>query len=494
MVELRGIRKVFGGTVALAGVDLDLRAGEVHAWVGENGAGKSTLARVLAGLYGDYAGSISVAGRALRLVTPAAARAEGIALVHQELSLVPELSVAENVFLGREPRARWPGLVDFAQMRRRARALLEAFGASVPVDARVAQLGPGERQLVEIAKGLAGEPRVLLLDEPTSSLSTREARELLARVHALRARGTSVAYVSHRLDEVFEVADRISVLRDGQLVTAGPRAQWDEASLVRAMVGRDLPPRAERARAPGETLLAVQQLARPGAFEGVDFELRAGEVLGIAGLVGAGGSALLRALYGLEPAARGAIRVRGRGERIQAPRDALRLGIGFVPADRRREGLVPERGVRENAALASLRALSRGPCIERARERAELDALRPQVGLERIADETPVRRLSGGNQQKVVLARALLRRPEVVLLDEPTRGVDVGAKAEIHALIERLVADGAGVALVSSDLPELLALSDRILVMRLGRPAALLARAEASEERVIAAAAGVAAA
>jgi ABC-type sugar transport system ATPase subunit len=398
------------------------------------------------------------------------------------------------VFLGRSPRARWPGFVDFAQMRRRARALLEAFGANVPVDARVAQLGPGERQLVEIAKGLAGEPRVLLLDEPTSSLSARETRELLERVHALRARGTSVVYVSHRLDEVFELADRVSVLRDGQLVAAGPRAQWDEASLVRAMVGRDLPPRAERARAPGEVLLAASGLVRRGAFEGVDLELRAGEVLGIAGLVGAGGSALLRALYGLEPAARGVIRVRGRAERIAAPRDALRLGIGFVPADRRLEGLVPERSVRENAALASLRALSRGPCIESARERAAFDALRPRVGLERIADETPVRRLSGGNQQKVVLARALLRGPEVLLLDEPTRGVDVGAKVEIHALIERLVADGAALLLVSSDLPELLALSDRILVMRLGRPAALLARAEASEERVIAAAAGVAAA
>src|SRR5262249_11018953 len=209
VVELRGIRKVFGGTVALAGVDLDLRAGEVHAWVGENGAGKSTLARVLAGLHGDYSGRICVEGREVRLATPAAARAEGIALVHQELSLVPELSVAENVFLGRALRARWPGLVDFAQMRSRARALLEAFGASVPVDARVAQLGPGERQLVEIAKGLAGEPRVLLLDEPTSSLSARETRELVARVHALRARGTSVVYVSHRLDEVFELADRI---------------------------------------------------------------------------------------------------------------------------------------------------------------------------------------------------------------------------------------------------------------------------------------------
>jgi ABC-type sugar transport system ATPase subunit len=494
VLELRGIHKTFGGMAAVDGVDLELRAGEVHAWVGENGAGKSTLARVLAGLHGDYTGEIRAAGQPLRLATPAAAAACGIALVHQELSLVPELSVAENVFLGREPRGRWPWLVDFGAMRRRARAVLDALGAALPVDARVGQLGPGERQLVEIAKGLAREPRLLILDEPTSSLSAREARELLARVRALRERGGALVYVSHRIDEVFEVADRISVLRDGKLVAAGPRAHWDGASLVRAMVGRDLPLREAAARAPGEVLLQVEDLGRRGEFAGVSLALRAGEVLGIAGLVGAGGSALLRALYGLGPAGSGTVRVRGRVERIAAPRDALRLSIGFVPADRRREGLIPERSLRENAALAALREFSRGPCLDRAREREAVDGIRGKLGLERIPAEAPVRKLSGGNQQKVVLARALLRQPSVLLLDEPTRGVDVAAKAEIHALIEARVRAGVAVLLVSSDLPELLALCDRILVMRQGRGVAEFERGLASEERVIAAAAGVAAA
>jgi ABC-type sugar transport system ATPase subunit len=494
VVELRGVRKLFGATAAVAGIDLELVAGEVHAWVGENGAGKSTLARVLAGLHGDYAGEIRVGGEAVRLATPAAAAACGIALVHQEPSLVAGLPVAENIYLGRAPRGRWPWLVDFAAMRENARALLAELGVSIPVRARVADLTPGERQLVEVAKGLARESRVLILDEPTSSLSARETRELLARVRALRARGVALVYVSHRLEEVFAVSDRISVLRDGLLVASRPRAEWDEAGLVRAMVGRDLPPPAARSRVAGEVLLEVDGLGRGTAFDDVSFALRRGEVLGLAGLVGSGCSALLRALSGLAPAQRGRLRVRGASARIARPREALALGIALVPADRLGDGLVPERSVRENASLAALRELSRGPCVDRERERDAVDAIGRRVGLERISLETAVQRLSGGNQQKVVLARALLCRPGILLLDEPTRGVDVGAKAEIHALIEALADSGCAVLLASGDLPELLALSDRILVMRSGRVTAALARGEASEERVVAAAAGVAAA
>jgi ABC-type sugar transport system ATPase subunit len=494
VVELRGVRKLFGATVAVAGIDLELRAGEVHAWVGENGAGKSTLARVLAGLHGDYAGEVRVAGEPVRLATPALAAACGVALVHQEPSLVAGLSVAENIYLGRAPRGRWPWLVDFAAMRRGASALLAELGASISVDARVGDLGPGERQLVEIARGLARESRVLILDEPTSSLSASEARELLARVRALRARGVALVYVSHRLEEVFAVSDRISVLRDGRLVGSGARAEWDESRLVRAMVGRDLPPRAARSRASGEVLLEIEGLGRGAAFEHVSFALRRGEVLGLAGLVGSGCSELLRALCGLAPAQRGSLRVRGASARIARPRAALALGIALVPADRLGDGLIPERSARENASLAAIRELSRGPCVDRARERDAVDAIARRVGLERVPLETQVRRLSGGNQQKVVLARALLCKPRVLLLDEPTRGVDVAAKAEIHALIEALADSGCAVLLASGDLPELLALSDRILVMRAGRVTAALAREEASEERVVAAAAGVAAA
>jgi len=493
LVELRGVRKHFAGAVALAGVDLQVRAGEVHALVGENGAGKSTLMRVVAGLHGDYEGQVRVAGRPVRLASPARAAALGIALVHQELSLVPEMSVAENVFLGREPHGRWPGLVDFREMERRAGALLAELGVRLPVREKVARLGAGARQLVEIAKGLAAQPRLLILDEPTSSLSRSEAGELLARVRALRARGTASIYVSHKLDEVLAVADRISVLRDGARVATGPAAEWSEEALVRAMVGRDLSRLYPRTRpAPGEVLLRVEGLGRRGHFSGVSFALRRGEVLGLAGLVGAGRSAVAQALFGLPPAAAGAITLAGARVRIRGPADAMRLGIALLPEDRRRQGLVPHLSVRENVSLASLGALSRLQSMRTAREREVVAGIAQRVGLAADAAELPVRWLSGGNQQKVLVARWLLRRPRVLILDEPTRGVDVGAKAEIHALVERLAAQGAGVLLVSSDLPEVLGLCDRVLVMRRGRIATELSREEASEERVVAAATGAA--
>jgi ABC-type sugar transport system ATPase subunit len=492
-VELRGVRKHFAGAVALAGVDLELRAGEVHALVGENGAGKSTLMRVLAGLHGDYRGEIRVGGGPARLASPARAAALGIALVHQELSLVPEMSVAENVFLGREPQGRLPGLVDFRAMERGAEALLAELGVRLPVREKVARLGAGARQLVEIAKGLSQEPRILILDEPSSSLSRAETGELLARVRALRARGTAVVYVSHKLDEVLAVADRITVLRDGARVASRPVAEWSEEALVRAMVGRDLKRLYPRTRpAPGEVVLRVEGLARPGRFRGVTFSLRRGEVLGLAGLVGAGRSDLAQALFGLPPAKSGAIALGGAPVRIRAPADAMALGIALVPEDRLRQGLVPRLSVRENVSLASLGALSRLQWMAAGRERAAVAGIAGRVGLAPGATELPVRRLSGGNQQKVVVARWMLRRPRILILDEPTRGVDVGAKAEIHALVDRLAGEGAAVLLVSSDLPEVLGMSDRVLVMRQGRIAAELSREKASEESVLAAATGVA--
>jgi len=491
IVRLRGVRKSFGATVAVQSIDLELRAGEVHAWVGENGAGKSTLARILGGLHGDYRGEIQLAGRALRLSAPAVAVRAGIALVHQELSLVPELSVAENVFLGREPRGRFPGSVDFGAMRQRAAALLAELGVELRAGEKLARLSPGERQLVEIAKGLAREARVLILDEPTSSLSKREAERLLARVRELRERGLALVYVSHRIEEIFSVADRISVLRDGRLVATRAVGEWDEGSLLRALVGRELARPAERPRAVrGEAILRTEELGGDG-FEGVSLSLHRGELLGLAGLAGAGRSSLLRALFGLAPAKRGRVLLRGVPLRSARPADALRAGIAMVPEDRFHEGLIPERSLRENVALASLRELSRGPFIDGTREREAVAAVARRVGLERSSSETAVRRLSGGNQQKVVLARALLREPQILLLDEPTRGIDVGAKAEIHARLLELAREGTAVLLASSDLPELLALCDRILVLRGGRVVAELSREAASEERVLAAAASL---
>ncbi len=491
IAELVRLGKSFRGIPALRDVDLALRAGEVHAWVGENGAGKSTLARVLAGLHPDYSGEIRIAGRPVRLASPAVATARGIALVQQEPQLVPELSVCENICLGREPRSRVLRLLERGVMRRRAAALLAGLGSALDPDARVAGLAPGARQLVEIAKGLAAEPRLLLFDEPSASLSQREVADLLARVRALRARGTGVVYVSHRLDEVFALADRISVLRDGALVASAPRGDWDEASLLHAMVGRALAPRRDRARAgPAAPLLRVSGLGRRGAFEDLHFELRRGEILGLAGLAGAGRSSILRSLFGLAPAERGSLAIDGAPARIARPGDALRHGISFVPEDRQREGLIPELSARENIALLGRAGAPRRAWIDAPRERAEVAAVAARVGLPPELGERQVRRLSGGNQQKVLLARALLQQPRLILLDEPTHAIDVAAKAEIHARILELAAAGTAVLLASSELPELLALCDRILVLRAGGVVAELAGDRADERALLAAASG----
>lgn len=493
VVALSGVRKRFGGTAALDGVDLELFPGEVHALVGANGAGKSTLAELLAGLHGSYTGEVRIAGRPVRLRTPAVAAAHGIALVHQEPSLIPELPVFENVFLGRAASARLPGFVDFTAMRAGARRLFEELGVVLDVDERLTRLGPGQRQLVEIAKGLAASPRCLLLDEPTSSLSRYEVSELLDLVRRVRVRGAALVYVSHRLEEVLSVADRVSVLRDGRRVATGSRAEWDESNLVRAMVGRELPRLEPRAHSSSdEVVLRVEGLGRRGHFEDVSFSLRRGEVVGLGGLVGAGRSEVARVLFGLAPAERGRVWLRGNQVGLGRPADALRSGIALVVEDRLREGLVPGLSVRENVSLAALPRLTHLGWIHRAREWEAVAEVLRRVELDAALAETPVRRLSGGNQQKAVLARTLLCAPGVLILDEPTRGVDVAAKSEIHGLVGALAQAGTACLLVSSDLPELLALSDRILVMRAGRVVAELGREEASEELVLAAAAGVA--
>jgi ABC-type sugar transport system ATPase subunit len=491
VVRLQAIAKTFGGTKAVDAVDLDLFRGEVHALVGENGAGKSTLMRVLAGFFPEYAGGIAIGGQSVRLTTPAQARARGIVLVHQELSLLPELSVAENIVLGDEPSSKFPGFIDRRTTEAAARRHLEDCGIAIDPATKLDRLSIAERQLVEIVKGIAASPRVLILDEPTSSLTIRETRELFRIIGRLVEKGTSIVYISHKLEEVFALARRASVLRDGKKVATAPIDEWSEAKLVRAMVGRDLSALFPRTFPPiGEKRLEVVGLERRGVFSDVNFTIRAGEIVGLYGIVGAGRTNVAEALYGLAPADAGIVRIDGLAVHIGSPSRALAAGIAMTPEDRRAHGLVPMMSVSENLSLSSLASVSRAGFVRRAAERTIVGRLLKQLLVRAASPAQEASLLSGGNQQKVVIGRSLMPAPKVLILDEPTRGIDVVAKAEVHASIDRLAQQGLAVLLISSELPEILGMSDRILVMRAGSLVGELPRASATEERLVALAAG----
>ncbi|MDF1502788.1 sugar ABC transporter ATP-binding protein [Roseisolibacter sp. H3M3-2] len=482
-VAFDGVTKRFPGATALDGVTFAVRAGACHAVCGENGAGKSTLGKILAGLLRPDAGEVRLDGRAARFGGPRDALAAGVAIVHQELALCDNLSVAENLCMGRLP-SRF-GVVAEGAMRARARALLDAVEAPIDVDRPAASLSVAEQQVVQIAGAVGAGARVLVLDEPTSSLGEAESARLFATVARLKARGVTLLYVSHRLPEIFRLCDDVTVLRDGRHVETRPTAEVDEGSLVRAMIGRPhaqyFPDAAPAAR--GAELLRVEGLSSPGRFADVSFALHAGEVLGLAGLVGAGRSEVARALFGLDPHATGRVLVRGRPASIRSPADAMAHGIGLVPEDRKRQGLVLAMRAGENATLPTLARLARLGWVDAGAERRAVRARFEGMRV-RATPESPTAALSGGNQQKIVLAKWLAADCDVLLLDEPTRGVDVGAKAEIHAAVGRLAADGAAVLLISSELPELLALASRVLVLRGGRVAGELSRAAADQEAV----------
>jgi len=491
VVRLRAIAKTFGGTRAVDSVDLDLFSGEVHGLVGENGAGKSTLMRILAGFFPEYGGAITIGGQSVRLTSPAQARAHGVVLVHQELSLLPELSVAENIVLGHEPPAKLPGFIYRKSTEAEARRHLDDCGISIDPAIKLERLSIAERQLVEIVKGIAASPRVLILDEPTSSLTIRETRELFRIVAGLVARGTSIVYISHKLEEVFALAERVTVLRDGKKVATAPIAEWSEAKLVRAMVGRDLSALFPRTFSnPGEKRLEVVGLERRGVFGDVTFSIRAGEVVGLYGIIGAGRTNVAEALYGLAPADAGSIKVDGRLVSVTSPSKALAAGIAMAPEDRHAQGLVPMMSVSENLSLSSLPSVSRAGFVLRAAEQNVVGQLLKQLLVRAASPAQEVSSLSGGNQQKVVIGRSLMPEPKILILDEPTRGIDVVAKAEVHASIDRLAQQGIAVLLISSELPEILGMSDRILVMRAGSVVGEFSRTVATEERLVALAAG----
>jgi ribose transport system ATP-binding protein len=491
LLEARGIGKRFPGAQALDDVSLTVGRGEVLALIGENGAGKSTLLKILAGVCPPDEGRLAVDGSEVAFDGVQDALAVGIALIHQELNLADNLDLAGNIFLGREPRRG--GFLRSADMHREAADWLRLVGLDLDPATPLADLPISRQQLVEIAKALSTRARLLIMDEPTSSLSARETDTLFGVVRDLRAQGVSVIWISHRLGEVIELADRVVVLRDGR--NAGEiadRSQIDHDTMIRMMVGRAIDRLARRpSHPPGEEVLAVaglQTRAHPG--QSLSLSVRASEIVGIAGLVGAGRTELLTTLFGVTPPVAGSIRVAGRPLAPRSPRDAIRAGLALVPEDRKQQGLVLEMAVRENMSLVSLASASRGGFVDFAAERRLAAEMIPRLRIKTPNDRQTVRFLSGGNQQKVVLAKWLAMRPRLLLLDEPTRGIDVGAKAEIYDLVHRLAGEGLAVLFVSSDMEELLSLADRGLVMHEGRLAGELARDQLSEENVMRLAAG----
>jgi ribose transport system ATP-binding protein len=489
-VLMQGIGKAFGPVHVLEGVDFRIGAGEIHALMGENGAGKSTLMKILCGVYQADAGKILIDGNAARIRSTVDAERAGIAIIHQELNLIPQLTVMENLFLGREP-SRF-GIVDSAKMRRDARKWLDMVGArDIHPQTEAGQLSIGRQQLVEIAKALSLDARVVVMDEPTAALTDREIDTLFEIMLSLKSRGVAIVYVSHRMEEIFRICDKISVLRDGHFV--GERAIRDTGfdEIVRLMVGRELGERfPKRRHKPGAVRLQVKDLADEGNIEGVTFDVRAGEVVGIAGLMGAGRSEVLRTLFGANRRTAGTVTLDGKPLDVRDASSAIAAGIGFVTEDRKGQGLVLGMSVRENATLVHLDSYAKLGFVDSKAERAAVDSLIEQLRVRTRDAELDVKSLSGGNQQKVVFAKWLARPPKVLLLDEPTRGVDVGGKAEIYTIINQLAERGVAIVMVSSELPEVLAMSDRILVMHQGRQSGLFDAEGATQERIMTAAAG----
>ena len=486
ILEACNVSKAFAGVKALADVSLVLRSGETHALMGENGAGKSTLMKILAGLCRADSGTILLGGQPVVFRSPQDAIRSGIAMIHQELMPIPDLTVAENILLGREPASRLGGWIDRRALCNEARRLLDLLEVDLPVHRTMRRLSVAQMQTVEIAKALGQNARIVIMDEPTAAISDREVEALCKVIATLKQRGVAVVYITHKMDEVFRIADTITVLRDGSRVETCPAGRLDRQTLIALMVGRPLGTAISRPAAPGdETALSVHALGRNEAFHDVSFNLRRGEVLGITGLMGAGRTELVSAIFGLAPADRGEIRVAGRPVRIRRPADALRCGIGMVTEDRKVFGLVHTMSVKHNMTLASLAACCLGPFVRHGKEAAAVEAGIRAFAIKTSGGGQAVGQLSGGNQQKVVIARSLLAGPSIVILDEPTRGIDVGAKAEIYALIARLVREGKSIVLVSSELPEALSLSDRLLVMRQGSIAAELDPSRTSQEEVL---------
>ncbi|HLL95494.1 MAG TPA: sugar ABC transporter ATP-binding protein [Spirosoma sp.] len=486
ILEVRGLTKTFSGVKALNNVQLSVRKGEVHALMGENGAGKSTFMKILIGLLTPDAGQINFDGHPFRASSVHDVLKSGISMIHQEILAVPELTVAQNIFLGRETNGRLFGWLNDRNLTKQAGVLLEQMGVSIRPNARMKDLSVAEMQMVEIAKAISNQAKVIIMDEPTSALAGTEVTTLFGIIRELTKKGVAIIYISHRMDEIFALADTITVLRDGNYVGTKPAADLDEGSLIAMMVGRELDtlfPESDTHR--GKEVLSVSNLGRQGKFSNISFVAHAGEVLGMAGLMGAGRTEIARAIFGLDRIHTGTVRIKGKPADITSPQEAIRAGIGYVSEDRKQLGLVPGLSVQYNMTLSSLSNFTNGLLIG---GRSESEAAATMMADLRIKATGPGQKviyLSGGNQQKVVIGKVLLASPSLIILDEPTRGIDVGAKAEIYKLITRLKAAGIAIILISSELPELLGLSDRVLVLAKGKQTALLSKEEATQETIM---------
>jgi rhamnose transport system ATP-binding protein len=490
VLSLRHAAKSFGAVHAVVDGSADLYPGEAHALLGENGAGKSTVVKMLAGVYQPDEGELLIGGAPVTLHSPAAARDAGIAVIYQEPTLFPDLTAAENIFMGRQP-LRAGRRIDGKLMRGQAAALFERLGVRLDPGRICRGLSIADQQIVEIAKALSLDARVIVMDEPTAALSAAEVARLFEVVRALRAGGAAVLFISHRLEEVFEICQRVTVMRDGRHVLTSDLAGLSSDDLVRAMVGRDVAQRPAAARRQaGKEVLRAEHLTREGVFTDVSLQVRAGEIVVLAGLVGSGRSEVARAIFGIDRYDAGTVTLAGKPLKKASPAAAMAAGIGYVPEDRRQQGLVMEMSVQQNMALASLGRLRRAGLISSAAERGFATdwAQRLRLKYGRLTD--PVSRLSGGNQQKVVLAKWLGRQPALLIVDEPTRGIDIATKAEVHALLARLAAEGVAILMISSELPEVLQNGDRILVVREGRLTAEYPHGEATEEKIMTAATG----
>jgi len=484
ILQMKGITKAFPGVLALDNVDFDVRSGEVHALLGENGAGKSTLSKIMTGVYQEDAGEILVRGRPVKIRTPLEAQRLGIRIIHQEFTLINDMTVAENIFLDAMGERMW-GWVPYRRFRAEARAILERLGVDISPDALVRDLSVAEQQIVEIARALREDAAVIIMDEPTAALSDAEVERLFAIIRQLRDEGAGIVYISHKLEEIFAIADRATVLRDGRVVGVRPVAELDRDEIVRMMVGRPLTKLYVRTHVPTrEPALEVEGLTVPGRVFGASFVVHKGEVVGITGLLGAGQPYLVRAIFGAIPKSAGVIRLRGRPVDIRSPHDAIRHGIALLTENRKEEGLVLGMPVVANVSLASIEKVTRLGFIERRKERERARRYVEQLRIRTPGIDHEVENLSGGNQQKVVLAKWLATEADVIIMAEPTRGIDVGAKAEVYRFIDELAGQGKAIVLVSSELPEVINLSDRIYVMHEGRIVAELDAATATQEQI----------
>lgn len=486
LLSVRGIRKEFAGVVALNDVSFELRAGTVHALMGENGAGKSTLMKVISGIYRPDGGTILLNGREVELTTPLAALDLGIAMIHQELNLMAPMTVAENIWIRREPRNRL-GLIDHAELNRRTAALFAELDIRIDPDRLVGDLSVANRQMVEIAKAVSYNSQVLIMDEPTSTLTEREVEHLFRIINTLRTKGTGIIYITHKMNELFEIADEVSVFRDGEHIATRASSDLTRDDVIRMMVGRDISQMFPKVPAEiGDVVLSVSNLTLRGVFDDISFDLRAGEILGVAGLVGAGRSNIAETIFGVTPATSGSILVDGRHVVIDTPRTAMQQGMAFLTEDRKDTGCFLNLTIQENMQIAALQSgFHRNGFVEQRRLGQECQTLREALRVKTPSMEQKIVNLSGGNQQKALIGRWLLTKPRILILDEPTRGIDVGAKAEIHRMISSLAAEGLAVIMISSELPEILGMSDRVMTIRQGKLTGILDRAEADQIKIM---------